>query len=232
MQGFWEMIYFQVKDVEKLFIDLDQLEKKNWVEEEPKIPILKKKPIQKKRVLKPKQSTTAGPSNLRQMLMDKRKAMKEKSEKLDEGISFNAGFFKVESTPKRLSVSPRTNILTTNSAAGSLNSLRKDVLTKQVSKSAGTNPTTPLVVIAATKACRRSMSRENSPVIQLNFDAYDVKEDKENEENFGPDGFKTPKKTAKTPAKTPKFDQKFLGTQEVRRSHRLSTTPRKDYKEK
>ena len=74
------------------------------------------------------------------------------------------------------------------------------------------------------------MSRENSPVIQLNFDADDVKEDKENEENFGPDGFKTPKKTAKTPAKTPKFDQKFLGTQEVRRSHRLSTTPRKDYK--
>ena len=72
------------------------------------------------------------------------------------------------------------------------------------------------------------MSRENSPVIQLNFDAHDVKEDKENEENFGPDGFKTPKKTAKTP----KFDQKFLGTQEVRRSHRLSTTPRKDYKEK
>ena len=73
------------------------------------------------------------------------------------------------------------------------------------------------------------MSRENSPVIQLNFDANDVKEDKENEENFGPDdGFKTPKKTAKTP----KFDQKFLGTQEIRRSHRLSTTPQKDYKEK
>ena len=71
LQGFWEMIYFQVKDVEKLFIDLEQLEKKNWVEEEPKIPILKKKPIEKKRVLKPKQSTTAAPSNLRQMLMDK-----------------------------------------------------------------------------------------------------------------------------------------------------------------
>ena len=59
------------------------------------------------------------------------------------------------------------------------------------------------------------MSRENSPVIQLNFDADDIKEDKENEENFGPDGFKTPEKTTKTP----KFDQKFLGTQEIRRSH-------------
>ena len=79
------------------------------------------------------------------------------------------------------------------------------------------------------------MSRENSPVIQLNFDADDIKEDKENEENFGPDGFKTLKKTTKTPAKTaktPKFDQKFLGTQEIHRSHRLSTTPQKDYKEK
>ena len=31
------------------------------------------------------------------------------------------------------------------------------------------------------------MSRKNSPIIQLNFDAYDVKEDKENEKNFGPD---------------------------------------------
>ena len=76
------------------------------------------------------------------------------------------------------------------------------------------------------------MSRENSPVIQLNFDTDDIKEDKENEENFGPDGFKTLKKTTKMPAKTPKFDQKFLGTQEIRRSHRLSTTPQKDYKEK
>ena len=108
------MIYFQVEDVEKLFVDLDQLEKKNWVEDEPKKPILKKKPIQKKSVLKPKQSTSAAPSNFRQMLMAKRKAMKEKSEKPDEGISFNAGFFKVETTPKRLSVSPRNDILTTN----------------------------------------------------------------------------------------------------------------------
>ena len=114
LQGFWEMIYFQVQDVEKLFIDLEQLEKKNWVEDEPKKPILKKKQIQKKRVLKPKQSTVAAPSNLRQMLMDKRKAMKEKSEKPDEGISFDAGFFKVETTPKRLSVSPRNDISTTN----------------------------------------------------------------------------------------------------------------------
>ena len=41
------------------------------------------------------------------------------------------------------------------------------------------------------------MSRENSPVIQLNFDADDIKEDKENEENFGPDGFKTLEKLSK-----------------------------------
>ena len=77
------------------------------------------------------------------------------------------------------------------------------------------------------------MSRENSPVIQLDFDADDVKEDKENEENLGPVGFKTPnkyaKKSAKTPAKTPIF--LGLGTQVVRRSQRLSTTPKKDYKE-
>ena len=81
------------------------------------------------------------------------------------------------------------------------------------------------------------MSRENSPVVRLDFDADDVKEDKENEENLGrPVDFKTPNKYAqkmdKTPAKTPtqKVDPN-LGLKVVRRSNRLSTTPRKDYKD-
>merc|ERR1712062_667224 len=99
LQGFWDMIYFQVEDVEKLFIDLDQLEKKNWVEDEPKKPILKKKPIQKKLVLKPKQSTIAASSNLRQMLMDKRKAMKEKSENLTKASVSMLDFSKLRLHP-------------------------------------------------------------------------------------------------------------------------------------
>ena len=80
------------------------------------------------------------------------------------------------------------------------------------------------------------MSRENSPVVRLDFDDDDVKEDKENEENIGPVDFKTPNKYAqkmdKTPAKTPtqKVDPN-LGLKVVRRSNRLSTTPRKDYKD-
>ena len=59
------------------------------------------------------------------------------------------------------------------------------------------------------------MSRENSPVIQLNFDADDIKEDKENEENFGPDGFKDSEKDCQNT----KIRSKII-------------TPRKDYKEK
>ena len=74
---------------------------------------------------------------------------------------------------------------------------------------------TPFSMINATKAIKRSLSRENSPISvksQLDFDNVEV-----------------PK--MKTPRKSKNQKGELLGTITARRSVRLSITPRKIYKE-
>jgi len=43
LQGFWDMIYFQVEDVYKKFISLDKVKSNNWVEVENVSAIVKKR---------------------------------------------------------------------------------------------------------------------------------------------------------------------------------------------
>lgn len=43
LQGFWDMIYFQVEDVYKKFISLDKVKSNNWVEVENVATIVKKR---------------------------------------------------------------------------------------------------------------------------------------------------------------------------------------------
>ena len=70
LQGFWEMIYFQVEDVEAKFADLEDQKAKNWQKEVKKV--VAKKTQMKAKSFKPKAKAS---SNLRQMLAEKRKAM-------------------------------------------------------------------------------------------------------------------------------------------------------------
>ena len=99
----------QVEDVECLFSELDKLEQNNWISdnvEEKKL----RKPLKKKVIInKPKKSQVEAPSNLRQMLMNKRKELKENADSknnqelliidkpIDESetVAFEAGFFKL-----------------------------------------------------------------------------------------------------------------------------------------
>ena len=108
------MIYYQVEDIEQLFNDLSKLEENNWVQEDvgPSAKAVVKKKVIKKAPAKPK--TSAGPSSkLKEMMMAKRKAMQaQKSQNLEvplgsaEAVSFDAGFFKIEGTPKKTSPNP------------------------------------------------------------------------------------------------------------------------------
>ena len=172
LQGFWEMIYFQVEDVEQKFVDLTALEERNWQNEKPQQQQkIVKKVIKNKTAFKPKAKAS---SNLRQMLAEKRKAMlqqakddmpaivvteeKSSDEKAaqkspEEKVTFDAGFFKVTSP---ISKSPRSEKRKSDATA-----LRRSVLSKRVSISG--NPSTPLAIMKATQNVRRSMSnsREN-----------------------------------------------------------------------
>ena len=106
-----------------------------------------------------------------------------------------------------------------------LNSLKKDLIKMRISSSAGQSSTqTPFAVIAATNAIRRSVSRENTPVVKSQLDYSDDEDEKEN--NVIP----TPSKRLDPVLASGKKD-KNLGTKLVRRSERLSMTPRKSYAE-
>jgi len=75
LMGFWEMIYFQVEDVDKKFTKLSEIESNNWAE------IVKKPATTKKKIVK-KPVVGAGPkkaasSGLKALIAAKRKAAEE-----------------------------------------------------------------------------------------------------------------------------------------------------------
>ncbi|XP_052085181.1 uncharacterized protein LOC127722331 [Mytilus californianus] len=91
LQGFWEMIYFQVEDVNQKFIDLDKLKANNWdlSSIQPKKQIIKKKVAPKAVVKKPVKSKF---SAFRAQMKNKSIAAEDKT--------FDFGFFKVQSPVK------------------------------------------------------------------------------------------------------------------------------------
>ena len=115
----------------------------------------------------------------------------------------------------------------------------------RISSSAGNSSTqTPFAVIAATNAIRRSISRENTPVVKSQLDYSDDEDEKENVDVIPstPSNIEgTPKKAFPNLSPTKRLDpilasgkkatDKNLGTKLVRRSERLSMTPRKSYKD-
>lgn len=127
-------------------------------------------------------------------------------EEYTETVTFEGGFFNVTASPKVPSPKIKTPVKRYNFELKSNNhtycfkkdldfffsadrvkhldaSLRKSLLTKRVSLSAGgyTMSKTPMAVINATNSIRRSMSRENSPVVNGQLD-YDLDEEKENDD--------------------------------------------------
>ena len=80
-QGFWEMIYFQVEDVNLKFVELGDLEAKNWITEEK--PKTKAPTAVKKIVSKPFKPKVKASSNLRAMLAEKRKAVTKTNKEND-----------------------------------------------------------------------------------------------------------------------------------------------------
>ncbi|VDI31313.1 disks large-associated protein 5 [Mytilus galloprovincialis] len=91
LQGFWEMIYFQVEDVNQKFIDLDKLKANNWdlSSIQPKKQVIKKKVAPKAVVKKPVKSKF---SAFRAQMKNKNSASEDKT--------FDFGFFKVQSPVK------------------------------------------------------------------------------------------------------------------------------------
>ena len=192
LMGFWEMIYFQVIDVDKKFQKLKEIEENDWKLVVPKPVQVKKKPTKKavnvlqkpassslKAMIAAKRKAAGIPSvdkplSLREMMAQKRAEMvtKKKDEREKEKAMlasdnlFDGGFFQVVS-PVRPSpkFSPKTQspkAATPRSVAG--DNLRRSVLAETARR---TSVSGLLLSPFISQAARRSLSAAEPPTAVL-----------------------------------------------------------------
>ncbi|XP_063535756.1 disks large-associated protein 5 [Cydia strobilella] len=142
LHGFWDMVFMQVEDVDMRFKRLEELQLRNWIEEQkPEVKKVVAKPAAKKVAAKP----TAGPSRLREMIAAAIKAKKDQESQSENSTEeseptaspetkiFEAGFFRISSPMKQGSPA----LGTPNNKA----SLLKTVLSSEAKKSVIKNST-------------------------------------------------------------------------------------------
>lgn len=112
LEGFWDMVYFQVEDVNNKFQRLKKIQENNW--EEPSLPkrVVKKKAVRSKpeEVMKPSAAATSRFAAVKAALKAKMKqeiADSSNKEAQSDAIVFDAGFFRVESPAKYFTVTPK-----------------------------------------------------------------------------------------------------------------------------
>ncbi|GCB65209.1 hypothetical protein scyTo_0011845, partial [Scyliorhinus torazame] len=126
LEGFWDMVYFQVEDVNKKFERLKKHQENNW-QEQNVLPSLPKKVVKKKvaipkptegLVIKTNKTTTAPKSRLAALKASMKAKLKQemtgsssKEAQNDNVIVFDAGFFRVESPAKSFIASPNTSVI-------------------------------------------------------------------------------------------------------------------------
>ncbi|XP_023245117.1 uncharacterized protein LOC106636922 [Copidosoma floridanum] len=91
LQGFWEMMYMEIRDVDSRFNKLKELEKNNWVEDEieEKVEVKPKKKLVpvKKPVVKKKPAAKS--SSIRAHIMAARKKMENKDDQMDVNMEID-----------------------------------------------------------------------------------------------------------------------------------------------
>jgi len=151
LKGFWEMIYFQVLDVDKKFAKMEKIEADNWVEVVLEQPVAKQNNRQggiKKRPVKIKSEASAG---LKALIAAKRR--KPVVYIISPEKTFNGGFFSIKSPSRHVALSP-SSIASLSTGA---DKLRKSVLTESAKKLSG------FVSPFVSQMARRAMG-EKSPV--------------------------------------------------------------------
>ncbi|XP_067830667.1 disks large-associated protein 5 isoform X2 [Heptranchias perlo] len=184
LEGFWDMVYFQVTDVNKKFERLKKLQENSW-EEQNELPSLPKKVVKKKvaipkptegLVIKANKTPVAPRSRFAALKAAMKAKLKQemagsssKETRKDEVIVFDAGFFRVESPAKSFPASPK--ICSTIGRASSQQPKEQCPTTKSsVCNSA--NPTSPVPCMAVSPSQQTSDSHNilpetQSPIIMM-----------------------------------------------------------------
>ncbi|PIK50585.1 putative microtubule-associated protein futsch-like isoform X4 [Apostichopus japonicus] len=100
LQGFWDMVYFQIEDVNKMFANLSTLRENNWQQKDGEVIPQVTKKVVKKKVVKQTDQRLGQKKAARERLAAIKAALKEKENKEKEKVLFDAGFFHVESPVK------------------------------------------------------------------------------------------------------------------------------------
>ncbi|KFO29695.1 disks large-associated protein 5 [Fukomys damarensis] len=109
LDGFWDMVSFQIEDVNNKFINLTKLEESQWQNSNTSKKVLRKKPAHSA-ASKPREDDS-GRAAAKSRLAAIKSAMRERLRRQEEAgaggapdtIVFDAGFFRVESPAKPLS---------------------------------------------------------------------------------------------------------------------------------
>ncbi|XP_072889627.1 disks large-associated protein 5 isoform X1 [Hemitrygon akajei] len=168
LEGFWDMIYFQVEDVNKKFEHLKKIQANNW--EEPSSPkrVVKKKTAKSKpeEVIK---ASAAPKSRLAAVKAAMKARMKEgmadsnKKETQSDVIVFDAGFFRVESPAKIFPATPKT---CTNDGASKQRS-KEQCSTTRSSFCSSTLPASPMLCMAGKQSQQISDSCNSRTSMEL-----------------------------------------------------------------
>ncbi|XP_034175172.2 uncharacterized protein LOC117601920 [Osmia lignaria lignaria] len=143
LQGFWDMMYIEVKDCDARFERLEKLRSKNWIEEQTSFP--KAKSVKKKNVTKKKPLPTKE-SSLRVFLAQKKKNIAQKTENKDR---YSNNMLENNENNPDISNKTRTSFAPVSKKKTSLSLLEKSrfSITSQ-------NVKNPLTVIKVSQMCK------------------------------------------------------------------------------
>ncbi|XP_034175970.2 uncharacterized protein LOC117602277 [Osmia lignaria lignaria] len=157
LQGFWDMMYMQVKDCDARFERLEKLRSKNWIEEQTPVP--KAKSVKKKNVTKKKPPLTKE-SSLRAFLAQKKKNIAQKTENNDQ-CSNNM----LENSKNNSDVSNETRRSFT---PVSKKKTRLSLLEKSRLSTTSQNVKSPLTVIKVSQMCKTPDVELNNAISYIN----------------------------------------------------------------
>ncbi|XP_003427646.1 uncharacterized protein LOC100678745 [Nasonia vitripennis] len=179
LQGFWEMMYMEIKDCDNRFNRLEGKKAKNWVieetEEEKKDKIPKKKPVAAKKPAAKKKPVPAKSSLRAHIMAARKKKMESKDNDIDIEMKEAPAVLPeiVEEAAKDAST-PHKNIRRSTSTPKSTNkwqSLLKKVQLSQTRKST----TSPLIVMKLSQMCKTPEVQLDDSIVYINSDRTPAK---------------------------------------------------------
>jgi len=199
LRGFWEMIYFQVEDVNQKFEALEKQKQSNWIQVEKKgnvktatTPTMVTTTIRKRSGQRHTASKATASSGLKALIAAKRKKVPTNHERLNipeivmnesEETSeapcspertFNGGFFKIKTPLPNLKQASPSRL---TRSAGCFRSVRRTEVSESAKRMSG------LVSPFVSQLARRSLNKIESVRKSSLFDQMDEIENETNKEN-------------------------------------------------